>query len=136
MTEAERLADAASALVGAPFRLHGRNPTTGLDCVGVLVCALRSVARPVPDYPPYALRNLSYDRHDQAMIAAGFARIHCAKLVEPGDVLFSEPGPMQRHILIAVDGLRLVHAHAGLRRVVTMPGPAPWPLTGHWRLQT
>jgi hypothetical protein len=27
-----------------------------------------------------------------------------------------------------------VHAHAGLRRVVTTPAPLPWPIECHWRL--
>jgi hypothetical protein len=26
-----------------------------------------------------------------------------------------------------------VHAHAGLRRVVHMPGPSPWPIIALWR---
>ena len=26
-----------------------------------------------------------------------------------------------------------VHAHAGLRRVVEMPGESPWPIIGWWR---
>ena len=31
---AQALAEAAAALVGSRFRLHGRDPATGLDCIG------------------------------------------------------------------------------------------------------
>ena len=30
---------AARAAIGARFRLHGRDPATGLDCVGLVACA-------------------------------------------------------------------------------------------------
>ena len=36
----EALATAAEQLIGIPFRLHGRNPETGLDCVGVVAAAV------------------------------------------------------------------------------------------------
>ena len=35
-----KLAAAALTLVGSPWRLHGRNPATGLDCIGLLGAAL------------------------------------------------------------------------------------------------
>lgn len=41
---------------------------------------------------------------------------------------------MQLHLMIGTrDGI--VHAHAGLGRVVLTPGPSPWPLLGAWRFQ-
>jgi murein DD-endopeptidase / murein LD-carboxypeptidase len=30
----------------------------------------------------------------------------------------------------------LVHAHAGLGKVVVTPAPLPWPIERHWRLRT
>ena len=51
-----------------------------------------------------------------------------------GLVLLFEPGPAQLHLGIAgIDG-ELVHAHAGLRRVVRTPFPLPWPVVRQWRL--
>ncbi len=35
------LAAAALNLIGTPFRLHGRDPATGLDCVGLVAEAMR-----------------------------------------------------------------------------------------------
>ena len=36
------IAAAARALVGVPFRLQGRDPALGLDCVGLVGAALPS----------------------------------------------------------------------------------------------
>ena len=39
------IAAAARALVGVPFRLQGRDPALGLDCVGLVGAAMRAAAR-------------------------------------------------------------------------------------------
>ena len=51
-----KLARAAMALVGCRFRLHGRDPASGLDCVGVLHAALASCGRSVSLPDTYTLR--------------------------------------------------------------------------------
>ena len=57
----DALAEAALGLVGCPFRLYGREPDTGLDCVGLVSAALAaSGAQPVVP-TGYGLRNLSVD---------------------------------------------------------------------------
>lgn len=123
------LAQAALELVGVPFRLHGRDPRHGLDCVGVLAASLRNSAA----FPNrYCLRG-----GDDGAIAAiaTAAGLHPADgKIEAGDVLLLLPGVCQRHIAIASGADMIVHAHAGLRRVVHGPLPR-WPITGRWRLQ-
>lgn len=47
------------------------------------------------------------------------------------DVLLFASGPGQLHLAVRAGG-GLVHADAGLRRVVLRPGVAPWPLLGAW----
>ena len=126
------LAQAAERLVGTPFRLHGRDPHTGLDCVGLLHAALRACGHPGLQPFAYALHNSD--------ISAGLAALGNAGLTgaagpcEPGDVLLVRTGPAQVHLLIAAPGNRFVHAHAGLRRVAATPAPLPWPVLRHWRL--
>ena len=51
-----QLAAAALYLVGAPFRLHGRDPRTGVDCVGLVLLALEGAGLRVPDIPRYTIR--------------------------------------------------------------------------------
>ena len=49
-----------------------------------------------------------------------------------GDLLLCRSGPGQLHLAVGVDG-GIVHADAGLRRVVERPGAVPWPVLGVWR---
>ncbi|MFZ2995091.1 peptidoglycan endopeptidase [Sphingobium sp.] len=115
----------ARAIVGAPFRLHGRCAVQGVDCVGLAMLAL---GRDGPD--AYGLRMRDVARAAGWLRAAGLRAVEVAM---PGDVLLVRPGPLQLHLMICVPG-GFIHAHAGLRRVVEMPGASPWPVAGCWRL--
>lgn len=114
---------AARTLVGVPFRLHGRD-RRGLDCVGLAALAL---GRAAPS--GYGLRSGDEARARDWLAAAGLRAVHEPR---PGDVTLVRPGPLQLHLMIRVPGGH-VHAHAGLGRVVEMPGESPWPVIGHWR---
>ncbi|MCZ8173188.1 MAG: hypothetical protein O9272_15745 [Brevundimonas sp.] len=123
------LARAAEALLGRPWRLHGRDPATGLDCIGVLGAALGPTAR-LPTGYPLRLRQLGAWLPDPA--ALGFAP--AGDPVQPGDVVLIRVGPAQHHLAIAGHPDGWVHAHAGLRRVVHQADPPPGSWLGHWRL--
>lgn len=126
------LAAAAEALVGTRFRLHGRDPATGLDCIGVFAAAMAATGRPAAVPNGYALRQR--DLAAFRPLAAGFGFIEASGDILPGDVLMFAVGAGQFHLGLAVGGGRLVHAHAGLRRVVRGPAGEAWRLAGHWRL--
>lgn len=129
----EALAEAAVALAGTRFRLHGRDPETGLDCIGLLAAALTRIGRPAPLPTGYALRTHVLPALEGMARACGFAQAEGADL--PGDVLLLRVGPCQYHLAIAAGGGRVVHAHAGLRRVVIMPDTPGWPVLRRWRLR-
>lgn len=129
---AEGFARAAESLVGAPFLLHGRSPETGLDCVGLVSCALDRAGLSPRAPRGYALRNRSIARHLALAAANGFAPAEGA--IRRGDLLLLIPGPAQHHLAVATGARDLVHAHAGVRRVVRQAGPLPWRLARHWRL--
>lgn len=124
------IARAARAMVGAPFRLHGRSPETGLDCVGLCLLALREAGHDVPEPPGYALRGASMAHVARLLRAAG---LRPAAGEDAGDVLVARSGPLQLHLMIAAES-SLIHAHAGLGRVVEMPAPGPWPIAARWRI--
>ncbi len=127
MTGAD-IARRAQDLIGAPFRLHGRDGAHGVDCVGLVAYAanLPTVAR------DYTMRGDHEARLFAALNGLGFHQL----LNQPradGDILLLRCAPRQIHLAVSVeDGA--VHAHAGLRRVVLTPSPLPWPLIGHWRI--
>lgn len=126
------LAAAAEALAGSPFRLHGRDPAMGLDCIGVLAAALSAAGTAARLPNTYRLRNRHLPETAKAAQLCGLVRAKGA--VEPGDVIICRVAPCQFHLAIALSGNRFVHAHAGLKRVVITPDPLPWPTLQHWRL--
>lgn len=130
MTIHDRIAAQALALVGVPFRLHGRCELTGLDCVGLAALAVARAGGPVAELPSYQLRGTSLASAGRGLRAAGFAPVDDAT---SGTLLLARSGPMQLHLMLGT-ARGLVHADAGLGRVVLMPFPAPWPILGRWRL--
>jgi len=125
-----KLAEAAERYVGASFRPDGRDPVTGFDCLGLVLVALNDIGRPVR-MPGRRLRTLRPQRLLHLPDEAGLVEVIAP--FEPGDVLLFEPGPAQLHLGIAALDGGLVHAHAGLRRVVRTPFPLPWPTVRQWR---
>jgi cell wall-associated NlpC family hydrolase len=125
------LAGAALDLVGCSFRLHGRDPDTGLDCVGLVSTALAaSGAKPVAP-TGYGLRNLSID---QWLPLAGRSGLKPSSgPLRPGDVLLIALAHCQHHLVIAADAGSVIHAHAGLRRVVRQPLDPEWRICAQWR---
>jgi cell wall-associated NlpC family hydrolase len=116
---------AARAALGTPFRLHGRDVATGLDCVGLAAVAL---GRGAP--ADYRLRTGDAVGAAAQLRAAGLLAVTEA---QPGDLLLCRSGPGQLHLAIRCeDGI--IHADAIARRVVERPGPVPWPVLSCWRL--
>lgn len=118
----------ARSLVGARFRLHGRAPESGLDCVGLVAAALGRSDAP----SGYALRGGSAEGFVAMLDAAGLEAVERA---EAGDVLLIEAGARQFHLGVWT-GAGLVHADAGLRRVVETPGWPRWRVVGIWRARS
>ncbi len=122
----EEIAARARALVGVRFRPQGRSAAAGLDCVGLAALALGLGGV----RGGYALRGGSLEKLEGELGAAGLVRVEGAR---PGDLLVMRAGVEQIHLAIACeDGI--VHADAGLRRVVERPGVPPWPVITLWRL--
>jgi hypothetical protein len=121
MSQVERT---ALELVGAKFRLHGRDTSIGLDCVGVVARAT-GVAAP----SGYALRGGDVAAVSRLIEAAGLVRVNDPA---PGDVMLMRAGPAQLHLAIRT-GRGFVHADAALRRVVERPGMPEWEILGLWR---
>lgn len=126
------LVDAAVGLVGTPFRLHGRDPATGLDCVGLVSAALAATGtRPVAPHG-YSLRNLAVDHW--LYLAEQSGLVPSPGPIRTGDVLLVALGACQHHLAIAADPESIIHAHAGLRQVVRQRRDRDWRVSTKWRI--
>ncbi len=137
----EALAAAAARLIGTPFRLHGRDPVTGLDCVGLIEAAMQGAGYALDTPLSYRLRNASIAPLLNALGEAPARRTDEPNIPDlAGDIVLCVLGSGQHHLLIIEhSGARpssqvsFIHAHAGLRRVVRTPGTPPWPAFARWR---
>lgn len=116
----------ARTLVGTPFRLHGRDSVSGVDCVGLVSLAF---GRPGEAPSGYTMRG-----GEGAAFETLLRTLRCKRRrVAPKrrDVFLLASGPAQFHLGIWT-GDSLIHADAGLRRVVETPGWPRWPLLSAW----
>lgn len=121
---------AARAGVGTRFRPQGRQAGLGLDCVGVALLAAAGAGVQVATVPAYALSGQHGELLADTMTALGCRRVQNA---QPGDLIEYRLATGHRHL--AVQSERgIIHAHAGLGRVVEAPAPADWPVAARWAL--
>ena len=117
----------ARSFLGSAFRPQGRDPSLGLDCVGlaIAVYGLRDV------YPSNYRLTGDHWADLKANLHRGFRRVSKAKL-RHGDLCVWRVAEDQLHL--GIQGTEsFVHADARLRRVVETPSPAPWPLVAIYR---
>lgn len=122
---------AARALVGTKFRLHGRDPAHGLDCVGLVCVAFAAAGVRIAAPSGYRLASGRIEQFEAAASNAGLSVV-----AEPraGDAVLCRVDARQWHLGIASGG-GLIHADAGLGRVVERPGVMPWTVMRCWRLE-
>lgn len=125
-SRAEAAVRRARALLGVRFRPQGRS-ADGLDCVGLAAAALELGGV----RSDYALRSSAIEELAADLLGH---RLRPAERREPGDLLVMRAGAGQLHLGVWT-GEGLVHADAGLRRVVERPGKVPWPVLSAWRLE-
>ena len=126
--QARAAIERARALVGTSFRPQGRDPETGLDCVGLV---LRAFAIPEGLVRRDYRLTTNDAREVKQQLRRFFETVEGAQL-SAGDVVLCQP--RLRHFHLAIDcGDSFIHADAGLRRVVEVPGSPPWPIVAAYR---
>ncbi|MBX3380099.1 MAG: C40 family peptidase [Phycisphaeraceae bacterium] len=115
---------AARACVGAKFRHQGRDPRTGIDCVGLIAHVARSLGLPIVDRVDYGKQ--PDGRLIEHLESAGLVRID--RDPAPGDVMvFAYNAPdVPEHVAIRTD-YGMVHSFAVPRKVVETVYADPWP---------
>lgn len=118
-------------MVGVHFRPQGCDPSTGLDCVGLVWAAYAAAGRMLVRPSNYPLRGWSRERVEAALAAAGF--VEAFGSARMGDVaLIAHPARQYHLALLGPD--TFIHAHAGLRRVAETPLDVATRAAVRWRL--
>jgi hypothetical protein len=122
---------AARSLIGTRFRLHGRDPAIGLDCVGLVAAALTQAGRnPGPLPSGYGLSDHHPDQIIALLKGAGLIRCDTHPI---GSIALYSVGRGQHHLAV-LGPASAVHAHASLRRVVESPLPLEGEIVGCFAL--
>ena len=114
MAQVDEMIAAARDCLGTPFHHQGRTPRVGLDCIGLIVVALRAVGCAVRDRLDYGMRP-----DGRSLVAA--LREHGAAAVETvqaGDVLVFRYDHQPQHVALATAPDRMIPSFAPAGRVV------------------
>lgn len=123
---------AARGCIGTRFRSQGRHSGIALDCVGVALVAARAAGVADLVTPAYTLSGDNEGRIETVLQASGCLPLG-SEPPQPGDLIVVAPAPGRRHLAVMTD-TGLVHAHAGLDRVVEAPADPGWVPVSAWRL--
>lgn len=121
----QKIVAAARTCLGAPFRLQGREPKTGLDCIGLVLFAGRAIGFSCTADAHYCLTEKP-ERLDDALLASALMPLAFAD-VAAGDVLRFTAGGTPLHLGIAT-GAGVIHADIRFRRVVEHDLDETWSL--------
>jgi hypothetical protein len=115
-----QIVDAARAMLGTPYVLHGRLPKVGVDCAGLFVCAAEEhgIRIKLPD--DYGRVNRpDYVHHHLAKAM----RVVTGGESAPGMVLVTRLGAALRHICLMEDENNCIEAvnDPGVMKVVRRP---------------
>ena len=116
-----RMDIAARSYLGTPFRHQGRNPSHGIDCIGLLVLAARACGLPQTDRDSTAYGRDPFDGLLESHLAAAFGPAFPFAQAVPGDIAAIRFVGAIRHVGIVGDypeGLSLIHT-SGSTRFVT-----------------
>src|SRR3546814_4633953 len=87
----------ARALLGVPFRLHGRSADMGVDCVGLVALAAWRAGHEGEAPDRYGLRGGRVEQFENWLAAAGLRRVSS---MVPGDIVLVQAGVRQFHVMV------------------------------------
>lgn len=104
-------------MVDTKFRHQGRVPDVGVDCVGVVVCALKAAGGLVND-------KTGYSRIPSNGVLMKSIKEHCDQInqdeIAPGDIMLFDFGHAPQHVAVitGLDPITLTHAYSSVGKVV------------------
>jgi hypothetical protein len=105
-------------------------PGLGLDCIGVALLAAAGAGVPIGPLPAYALSGDHGLLLEETLAALGCRRV---RHIRPADLIEYRLAPHHRHLAVLTEA-GIIHAHAGLGKVVEAPAPHDWPIAAIWAL--
>jgi len=105
---------AARRCLGTPFHHQGRKPGTGIDCIGLIVIALRAAGLRVHDRTDYGRRP------DGKSLVAALTSHGAVPVtnIEAGDVLLFRYDNQPQHAALATGPDSMIHSFALAGKVV------------------
>jgi NlpC/P60 family putative phage cell wall peptidase len=125
---------AARSCLGTPFHHQGRSPGVGLDCIGLIVIALRAAGFTVHDRADYGRRP-----DGKSLVAALHAHgAHPVPTLAAGDIVLFRYDGQPQHAALATGPDRMIHSFAPAGKVVETALGAYWRrrLIGIYRFST
>jgi cell wall-associated NlpC family hydrolase len=108
-------------IIGVPWIEGGRDPSSGLDCLGVVLLVLERMG--LPSFDPWAVWADAWRRgwrQIEQAVPDGWSRLSDGALLRPGDVVITQSEGHPTHVVIVVEDRRVVSAMKG-RGVVLLP---------------
>ena len=128
------IAARAVSQIGVRFKLHGRLAGHALDCAGLTAYAIQPFGNGVIVPQDYFLRGDFEEKIETYLDNSNCIRLPPETQILCGDILLLQVAASQQHLAIMSEK-GIVHAHAGLRKVVLTPLPLPWQLRAIWRIK-
>ena len=120
MPDVNKFTDIVKNYVGTPFKQHARTPGAGLDCVGVLACAVHEMGwTHYKDVKGYSIRPAD-SLLSKTLISYGVLIVPKSE-IKPGDILefFYESTPQHVGVAVEENGvLCVVHAYMQRKKVI------------------
>lgn len=114
MTQEEQMVEAARKALGTPFHHQGRVAGIGLDCIGLIIHALKAVDLAVADEKDYG-RQPEPQRLIEALDGHGFRTVPA---IEAGNVLLLRIKGQPQHVALVSSPTSMIHAYAPIGKVV------------------
>ncbi len=114
MTQPDLMMAAARNCLGTPFHHQGRQAGVGLDCIGLVIIALRAAGVTVTDRTDYGRRPDGNSLSD-ALLAHGAS---VADDINAGDVLLFRYDGHPQHVALATNVNNMIHSFAPAEKVV------------------
>jgi cell wall-associated NlpC family hydrolase len=108
------LVDAARACLSTPFYHQGRVAGVGLDCIGLVIHAYKTIGMSIEDQLDYG-REPDGKKLQEALLQHGFKRV---EEILPGDVLLFRINSEPQHVGMATCEHLMVHAYMPMGRVI------------------